>query len=260
MARSADVSRTAEPNRPRESSDRDPRIFTALGSRIRIRMLDALATDEKGIQDLARELGVHPVTVRYHLTFLQSLGLVEDVRPSGRKAPGRPPVLYRASKHALVPGYPKRHFELLAQVALEGLAEEVGPARAKALLRTKGTEIGKSLLETAAGQAGVRRWTPRVFERAFLDGLMREYGVYSKVMSRSPRHLEYRSFTCPFLEVAERNTELVCDSLDLGFHEGIDEGLGRVRTERRRCMGHGDPYCEYRMTWGKGGGDRRKRR
>jgi predicted ArsR family transcriptional regulator len=212
-------------------------------------MLDALTTRELTVPDLAKKLGLHRATVRYHMTFLLNQGLVEETRPSEHKGAGRPAMMYRASRHARLPNFPSRNFEMLAQIALRTMAEEIGKERSVEILRSKGVEFGRALIEDAAEKAGIRRWTPEAFQRTVLDGAMRSFGVSSLVVLRDDTSLSFRCFSCPFLEVAERMSDLVCDSLDLGFHEGIDAALGEVRTSRVTCMGHGDSYCEYRMTW-----------
>ena len=116
------------------------------------------------------------------------------------------------------------------------------------MLTAKGAQVGRGLIQTAAERGGVRVWTPEAIEAHVLDGVFREFGIRSEVSSKGSGHLEYRTRTCPFLELAEQMPSLVCDALDRGFHDGMDAALG-VRTERRACMGHGDSHCEYRMTW-----------
>ena len=226
-----------------------PHVYTALASWVRAQMLDALTTRELTVPDLARRLGLHRATVRYHLTFLLNQGLVEETKPAEHKGAGRPAMLYRASRHARLPNFPSRNFELLAQIALRTMAEEIGKERSVEILRSKGVEFGRALIEEAAEKSGIRRWTPEAFQRAVVDGAMRSFGVSSLVLSRDATSLSFRCFSCPFLEVAERMSDLVCDSLDQGFHDGMDEAVGDVRTTRVTCMGHGDSYCEYRMTW-----------
>lgn len=253
-ARSEASTTPTPPSRP------SARTFTALASWVRVRMMDLLATNEMTIPELAKELELHRATVRYHLTFLLDKELVEPVGPSTHGGAGRPAMRYRASRHAQLPTYPSRQFELLAQVALRTLAEEFGKERSVDALRAKGVEIGRAMVKQAAQDAAIDRWTPELFQRLFIEGRMRAFGIPSRVLSRSTSHIHFRCFSCPFLEVAESMTDLVCNALDLGFHEGIDSGLGgAVVTERRACMGHGDPYCEYRMTWGKGKREKRRR-
>lgn len=225
------------------------RTFSALGNPARMRILNLLATQEKTVSELAREMQLHPSTLRYHLGQLLRQGLIEEVVPVGPRHVGRPATLYRLSRSAHIPGYPQRHFELLGQLALEALGEAVGERSASTYLIERGRKAGRGIIRDFAARARVDRWTPDAFERFVLGGLFRDFGIPTEVLSKSPKRLRYRAFSCPFLEVAERMPDLVCDSLDRGFHRGIDEALGGVRTERLACMGHGAPFCEYVLVW-----------
>ncbi len=226
-------------------------MFVALGSSARIRILSAIAVREKTISELSRELGVNRITLRYHLGLLREQGLVEEVAHSGKRRVGRPAVLYRLSKRVHVPGFPQRHFDLLGQMALEALREAIGDDAASSRLQEKGRAIGMSMINEVKARVRIGEWTPETFERLVLNGLFRDFGVPSEVLSRSADAIEFRSFNCPFFELAERMPDIVCNALDRGFHDGIDEALGRVRTDRLACMGFGEPYCQYRMTWGR---------
>ncbi len=140
----------------------------------------------------------------------------------------------------------------MGRLALETLVEAVGEERASRRLRKKGIDISAGMIRMLAMQASVDRWTPEAFERLVLNGLFEDMGLVSEVQSREPDALVYRAFSCPFLELAEKMPEQVCDALDRGFHDGIDRALGGVRTTRLACMGHGSPYCEYRLDWESG--------
>ena len=236
------------PPRPAGGGE-DPRTFGALGSPVRLRILDALASEDKAIVDLSRSLGLHRVTLRYHLNYLLKQGLVEEVLPSAPKGVGRPAMRYRASRQRPVPGYPPRHFEIVGQVALAALVEAVGPEAAQESLRRRGVDAGRALIDSVVRDERVDRWTPEAFETLILGKRFRDLGIPSKVLSRSARDLEFRQFSCPFLELAEEMPSLVCDALDEGFHAGIGKAIGGLRTERIACMGHGDRYCQYRLTW-----------
>lgn len=231
--------------------EEDPRAFSALGSAVRIHILTSVAAREKSISQLSQELGLNRITLRYHLGFLREQGFIEEIAPSGPRRVGRPATLYRMSKQAHVPGFPQRQFELLGQLALEALREAVGDDAASSHLQAKGRGIGKSMIDGVKARAQLEEWTPESFERLVLGGLFRDLGVASEVLSKSPNVLEYRVFSCPFLELAVRLPDLVCNALDRGFHDGIDEGLGGVRTERLACMGHGTAYCQYRVAWSR---------
>jgi len=218
-----------------------------LMSGVRRRILEALATREKTISELARDLGFHQTTLRYHLGFLVSHGLVDEVEPQVRRGRGRPPTRYRVSRHAFLSGFPPRHFEILAEVALRTILEAGGESCVQ-YLADQGVTMARSMVGQLAVDTHTNAWTAETFERLILGDLFRRFGVTSEVVLREPDALTYRVFTCPFLEVAERFPNLVCDSLDRGFHRGLDDAMG-VKTERLACMGHGDLYCEYRTAW-----------
>jgi len=240
---------SAVPVRPGDRRD-DTRMFSALGSSVRSRILESVATREKSIPELAEELRLHRVTLRYHITYLLGQGLIEKLEATGPRKVGRPAARYRASTHARFQGFPERHFDLLGQFALEAFVDAVGKDAASASLEKKGADVGRSMIEGVRTQARIAAWTPDAFERLVIGGLYHEFGIASEVVSKSSKTLVYRSFSCPFLELAEKMPEMVCNSLDAGFHRGVDEALGKVRTDRLACMGHGDPYCAYRLTWG----------
>ncbi|OGS50452.1 MAG: hypothetical protein A3K65_08725 [Euryarchaeota archaeon RBG_16_68_12] len=212
-------------------------------------MLSELSTKARTVADLMRALGLQRPTVRYHLAFLLRHGLVEEVPPAKGGKVGRPAGLYRAARHVSLPAFPRRHYELLAEITLDAIVNELGQERAASRLQEKGREAGRAMIQATASKTGVRGWTPESFRRLVLEGAFQEFGVGSEVVEETRQGVHYRSFTCPFLEMAEKLPDLVCDALDAGFHEGVDDALGAVTTERRACMGHGDPYCEYRMTW-----------
>lgn len=227
----------------------DSGTFSALGSPVRVRILTSVASRPRTIPELARELGIHRVTLRYHVNYLLRQGLLEEVSLPRPKAPGRPAVSYQASPKAQGSGFPRRHFELLGQLALETLVAAAGSDVAASLLHRRGEEVGRSMIEDLAAKESVRRWTPEAFESFVLQGIFEGMGLPCEVVSRSSNGLVYRSYSCPFLELAEAMPTLVCDALDRGFHEGVDAAVGGARTQRLMCLGHGDPYCQYRLVW-----------
>lgn len=252
------------PFHPAESAaSGTPSVAQVSGARRRI--LEALVPGERTIPELARILGFHPATIRYHLGFLVHHDLVEERMAEAHGGRGRPPAEYRISRHAQLAGFPPRHYELLAEIALRTLLEMEDPSSTRRL-KDQGAGFARAMVEQTVRDAGVARWGPEAFQQYILGDLFGRFGVATEVASEGKDSLTYRSLTCPFLELAERVPQLVCDALDLGFHEGIDDAVGG-ETRRFACMGHGDPYCEYRTTWAQphrgpsrgGPGKRRKR-
>ena len=216
-------------------------------SGVRRKILEVLVAGERTIPEISRAVGLHPATVRYHLGFLVHHDLVEEESAETHGSRGRPPARYRISRRAHLAGFPPRHYELLAEIALRTLLEVEGEAPTRRL-KDQGAGIARAMVEQTAKEAGVSEWDPDGFQRHILGDLFGRFGVVTEVASRGETVLTYRSLTCPFMELAERIPDLVCDALDLGFHEGIDRAVGG-ETLRIACMGHGDPYCEYRTTW-----------
>jgi predicted ArsR family transcriptional regulator len=233
------------PHTPDERHD----AFAALASHARYQILDALASRPKTIKELTQELRLHRITVRYHLTFLLREGFVEEAPVLRRGKAGRPASLYQTARHASIPGFPVRHFELIAQAALAALLEALGEGDARHRLYDKGKALGAGVVRGIAATKNVKKWTPSAFDEHVLRGSYREMGVSTEVLAASANTIEYRAFSCPFLELAEQMPDVVCDALDSGFHDGMDEALGGALTTRRMCMGHGDLYCEYVVNW-----------
>lgn len=229
-----------------------PSGFAALASHVRYDLLQALTTDAKTVRELTQELRLHRLTIRYHINFLLREGLIEELHGARPGTAGRPPVLYRTSRHARVPGFPPRRFELIAQTALATLLDALGQGDARARLFAKGKQVGAMSVKALGEAKGVKRWTPDAYDQHMLKGSYREMGVTTEVLSKSADEIHYRAFGCPFLELAEQMPEVVCDALDSGFHAGVTSGLGDVKNTRVRCMGHGDPFCEYILVWQKG--------
>jgi predicted ArsR family transcriptional regulator len=223
--------------------------FAALASHARYQILDALATRPKTIKELTEELRLHRITLRYHIAFLLREGFVEEAPTLRRGQAGRPAARYQTARHAGIPGFPARHFEVIAQAALAALLDALGESDARRRLYLKGKNLGVGLVRGIAATKNVKKWTPAAFDEHILRGSYRDMGVSSEVLAANARSIEYRTYSCPFLELAEQMPDLVCDALDAGFHDGMDEALGGARTSRRMCLGHGDLYCEYAVTW-----------
>lgn len=172
-----------------------------------------VAPGPMSITAIADELAVHPNTVRFHLDTLVSDGRVERVEP-GRKRPGRPPLMFRAIRQ-MDPNGP-RHFRLLAEILASSIAAERDP-RAKAL---------------AAGRAWGRRWESPAPQRKKIGttgsidrlvGVLDELG-FAPERRKSGGEQQIGLRHCPFLELAEARTDVVCP-IHLGLMQGVLESL-----------------------------------
>jgi predicted ArsR family transcriptional regulator len=71
------------------------------------------STQPRSITSMAEEMGLHPNTIRFHLDALVRTGRVEQL-VGETTGPGRPPVLFRASRR-MDPAGPT-NYRLLANI------------------------------------------------------------------------------------------------------------------------------------------------
>lgn len=179
----------------------------ASGSR-REEVLALLRATERSLSaaEVAEATGLHLNTARFHLD-----GLVEDglaARESEpRDEPGRPRILYSAQ--GPVPG--PRSYALLAEM-LTGLVaalKDAGPAAVDA-----GQAWGRHLIERTAPSERVDAAEAITRLNALLDAI-----GFEPEARKSKKGTEIRLHHCPFREVAEKHTDVVC-ALHLGLMQG----------------------------------------
>ena len=158
------------------------------------------------IADVARTLGVHPNTARFHLEALADDGSAERAALPAA-GPGRPPLAFRAR-----PGMDRRaprHYEVLAGALVGHVARGPDPGRAA----------------VAAGEAWGRAHAsrtppPDAGPVAGLVGLLDDLGFAPEDLPADDAHdlatVGLRS--CPFLELTDDRT-VVC-----GVHLGLMRG------------------------------------
>lgn len=224
--------------------------FQTLGSDVRLQILRELLQGERGVAELALSVDLSPVTVRYHLKVLVADGLVEKRVDHEGHGVGRPPHRYRLRQPEGVTSFPPRRYEMLANILLNILETAIRPEDLETKLHEAGREVGRSLVRTVEEHRDIASWTPDGFVKEFLEGALAQMGLVTTVVERRPDLVRYRSFICPFQELAKKEPGLICDLLDAGYHEGVMERVGGgAIQERLACMGHGDPHCEYAVRW-----------
>jgi predicted ArsR family transcriptional regulator len=187
----------------------------ALSDKSRLAILRVLEGETMALDVavLARRVGLHVNTVRWHLGILAEAGLVREERvpAAGR---GRPPHAYRIVEGALdqQPG----GYRLLAEILVASLAgqrnggalvEEAGRARGRALVATP--DDGRAV---SAGEA-----TAQVMR------LLEVFGFQPELKrERGGQRIDMRP--CPFGENAVNHAEIVCP-LHLGLMQGVLETL-----------------------------------
>ncbi len=227
-----------------------PESYEALSSEARLTILNSLATTDRTIAELSKELKLHPATVRYHIKTLEAAGLVEEsIREKGLKS-GRPTVRYRMSTSKRIHGYPRRHYEQLSELFLERLRETLGEKDLLKTLLEIGRESGRNTIKDLEKKENIKEWTPEAFSRVFVNTLLRDMGVISETTKLDSALVIFREYSCPYQELAMKFPREICEAMDEGYTEGLCEAMGSgVEGAKTKCMGHGDAYCEKAVFW-----------
>lgn len=195
----------------------------------RDRILQLLRTspEPRSIASLADELAVHPNTVRFHLDALLRAGRVEQLF-SEAGGPGRPPILFRASRR-MDPAGPT-NYRLLASILASHLSTSTDdPTSAAADL---GRAWGPSLMQHRPSRALTR--TQSVTE---LTDVLADLG-FKPEPPDSQRTKEIRLRHCPFHDLVQTQGEMIC-ALHLGLMQGALTAMrGPVTVDRL------DPFVE----------------
>jgi predicted ArsR family transcriptional regulator len=179
----------------------------------RRRVLEILQSQPEAtsVAALERITGLHPNTLREHLSGLERQGLVSRRRPrtTGR---GRPGWLYTAT----APGTGTSEYAGLAAV-LAAVIQRTSPQPAEDA-RTEGAAWGRRLADTHGTPESDdfdsgRRQVADVLDRM---GFATEQGATAE---------EIRLTRCPLLEAAHQQTEVVC-SVHLGIAQGLMDSYG----------------------------------
>lgn len=198
----------------------------ALGAWTRVALLTSLrkAGHPLDVRELAGDTGVHVNTVRFHLEILAKAGLVSsEFEHLPRR--GRPRQVWRATA-SVTPG-PEEGYRMLAEVLAGYLqAHAQDPGR---LGLDIGTAWGSQL--AAAPAENQRQGLGRVVEMLARLG-------FSPQRVDTPDEIQVHLHSCPFLDVARGNSQLVC-SAHLGLLRGALAEVGVPLT-----AGSLDPLVE----------------
>ena len=171
----------------------------------RTRVLSTLRSQTRplDVREVARLVGLHVNTVRFHLEGLVDDGDAErtSVRSGGR---GRPRTVYSAG---LDPVASARAHRVLAGILTDVVAEQVNPRLAGEI---EGRRLGSELRMSDTGQA--------------IDEIAADLDSLGFVTEMAPeRPGELLIHRCPFQDLARRSPEVVC-SAHLGMLNGMLEG------------------------------------
>lgn len=179
------------------------------------------------LQDLARELGLVPVTVRSHLAILQREGLVTAREVRGKV--GRPYFTYSLTS-AACDLFPQDHGSFVNRL-LEGVRETQGPEKVEQLF----DELAQDWAEERRLRLEGRSLDEKVVEVA---AIRTEEGALAECEKVEGGYL-VRQYNCPVPEVARKHPEMCRAEL-----EYVSRLFG-VETRRIEWLGKGDRACTY---------------
>jgi DeoR family suf operon transcriptional repressor len=199
-----------------------------MASSTRETILKTLRTQGKcTIKQLAAEAGISPVSVRHHISNLQTENLV-NVEES-RKGVGRPVHLFSLSEKG-VELFPGRYLRLTNR-----LLEEIKDTLPEDTVRDLFSAIASSMADSHVDELNQLPFDER------LKGLMHllsEEGFQAEIQVEDDRIL-IRELSCPYFRVGISHPE-VC-TIDQTF---IANALS-VPVERVKCLLDGDNLCTF---------------
>jgi predicted ArsR family transcriptional regulator len=224
----------------------DPPGAAALGdSRARVLAVLQAADGPMGVGEIARLVGLHANTARFHLDALCAAGLVGRASEE-RDAPGRPRSLYAVTADGGRAG--TRSYRMLAEILVEYLARQNAAPEAAAV--AAGELWGRAIVEhpapddeQAAAPAGLDEATATRELLRSLSGL-----GFAPEAVRADGEPQVIMHHCPFREVADAHPEIVC-GIHLGIVRGLLDELGApLRADElephvgpNRCVTHLSP-------------------
>lgn len=173
--------------------------------------------------EIAGRAGIHPNTARFHLDALMADGVVERM-PAEPRGPGRPRVVYRARPGMALGG--ERRYRVLAEILLSYLTSVTSGGTAATAAADAGRAWGEHVIPRAAPfhEVGCAEAVARVL--MMLDELA---FAPETVAGDDDVPAQVRLRHCPFLELAEDHSDIVC-SLHLGLIQGAFAGLRSPMT------------------------------
>jgi predicted ArsR family transcriptional regulator len=215
-----------------------PSLEHVLTDERRSRLVSELRSASDGLDahELARRVGLHPNTVRWHLGVLQDAGAVSS-EPAPRASRGRPRIVYRLRAEAA--GGTRDEYRLLATILTGTLARSGdGATAAERSGRAWGRYLVKRplpLVETGDEDA-----------TAEVAALLDEQGFAPETAEG-----EIRMRRCPFYDLAEAQPEIVC-AVHKGLISGALEEIGsKLEVEGLDVLVEPD-LCVVRLGRSKG--------
>ncbi|MBU0704316.1 MAG: ArsR family transcriptional regulator [Chloroflexi bacterium] len=182
------------------------------------------------VDELSRELGLTPVTVRHHLEILRGEVLVAPPLLRRRKSPGRPKYVYTLTEKASTL-FPKRYDHLASLILGEVRSLLSSPEEVEQMMERIGERIASQAVPSGADG----------FEAHLVAAVefLNERGYLARWEPRDDGEYLLHIANCPYERVAGQDRE-IC-TIDLAM---LTRLLG-VSPQRVSWAAEGDSWCAY---------------
>lgn len=231
-------------------------VAKALSDEVSWKILELLTGKELTLREIQGSLGIPAVSIKANMQKLADAEIVSCKRFTSRD---RRVYKYRLAGTSKSVGFPPRNYFYLSEAVINSMRGSLGENGARVVLRDMGIRMGESVAQTFASRTKATEWNPRTYATEFVNGFLAEMGFQPKVVKLGKNRLIYQERNCLFEELAKKHPGIICDVLDEAVHEGVDK-LADTKTTRLKCKGHGDPYCQYSVTWLKHADARKTRK
>lgn len=189
------------------------------------------------VAEVADRFKLHPNVARMHLSKLEQAGLVRTALRKHQRG-GRPAKLYGLADRVATFAVPPRHYELLAALALEVLAE----SNDSELIRRVCRRAGHELATAYRTDRGMNEALDGHALAAAVQDIAEDQGLLPEVSWR-PAGLRIEVRNCVFREAGAAQPELSC-TIHRWFLRGVldelagaDEGADLVADPQSICSG-----------------------
>ena len=219
--------------------------YRALSSKSRLDILKLLYKKPMAVEEIAKNLGLQPITIRHHLQFLVEAGFIEAFEQRAGSV-GRPKIYYKMVREPPLVSYPKRHYLMLSNFIINTMRYVLGEDQAKKILRKAGLEMGENTAKRLESEHEIKDWSLKAYQEFFVKDYLEKMGAEPEIIETSDKRIVYRLHNCLFFEMAVKMPEIMCDVLHESFHEGLVKTMDKnIKIDRLTCMSKGDPYCEH---------------
>ncbi len=217
-------------------------ILKALSTPKKMEIIRLLYSGPMSVEEISEKVSLSPWTTRQYLKELELIGFIQHIEVKG--GVGRPKFVYKIAPDAPLIMLPPRNYIELATAMMEFILDYFGE-RANKIFEMIGARSAKKLVESLAKQ-GLKKMDVKDFKEKVVDQFLKSNVGGVEIVKYDEKRLIYRFYTCPYYELASKFPEIVCEFMEAGFRGELSKMFKEgIRYERRACIAHGDPYCEF---------------